>query len=177
MPSSWVDDKMHEVIEVEYGGVKVAFEPGERATGLIALQMLLQAGLVLPESSSPPSTATATSSPPSAPNVPAVLPSSPTSPTSPTSPRIGGGGGRDLEILDHGCSLGSCTHLLAELDQAGLVILQPGGKLILTAVETPEDFRHLQSRGLEEKTKRYGWENVRVLKGQMQVSFIDILCA
>lgn len=173
MPSSDNADKMEQVIEVEYSGVKVRFEPGERATGLIAVQMLVQAGLIPDDHSSEIHQGTSTVSTPFSPLHRPSLSSSASSsasisssPRSPISPSFN----RDLEILDHGCSLGSCTHLLAELNRANLVQLPPGGKLKLTADETPEDFRHQQSRGLEYKKKCYGWDNVRVMRGQMHVS-------
>lgn len=174
--SSSSTDKMEEVIEVEYGGIKITLEPEERATGLIALQMLIQAGLVpddhsfeisqgasILSSTSGSSSAQRRPSSSSAPTS-ASLPPSPRSPTSPSF-------NRDLEVLEHGCSLGSCTHLLAVLNQANLISLSPGGKLKLTANETPDDFRHLTGRGLDYKKKHFEWDNVRVLKGQMQVSF------
>lgn len=158
---------MTEVIEVEYNGLKVVFEPGERATGKLALAMLLQSGLV-PE----PSSFNNGNPPISSPVMPPLpSPISPTTPTTPTSPN----GTHDVEVLDHGCSLGSCTHLLAALYQARQLEIAAGGRLYLTAVETPEDFRHVQSKGLKEKIEMYGWDNVRVMQGEMKVSIVSQL--
>lgn len=165
MPTySWDDNKLTDTVEVQYGGVSVKFEPGERATGVIALQMLIQSGLIpdIASSDSDPTSNGASSSSSSA----MALPSPPTSPVLPGSPSFN----RDLVVLDHGCSLGSCTHLLAALNKVNLVPLPLGGQLKLTAVETPNDFRHSQSKGLDWKIKLYGYDDVRLLSGQMHVS-------
>lgn len=163
MASSWNDAKMTDSIEVEYNGLRIRLEPGERATGKLALAMLLQCGLVPEPLASSPDEPSYTTSPFSP---PLPSPMSPLTPTTPTSP----GGTHDIEVLDHGCALGSCTHILAALYQARQLPVTGGGRLYLTANETPEDFRHPQSRGLEQKIGMHGWENVRVLKGEMRVS-------
>jgi hypothetical protein len=153
-------------ITVEYGGEKMSLEPGERVSGHIALQMLLQANLLpsLDDSFSPRSSNSSSSTDKT---TAAVAGNNYLIPLSP------GGGVRaqpDLEVLDHGCALGSCTHILATLHKAGLVPLNQGGKLVLTAVETPDDFLHMEGKTLNDKVKKHEWRNVKVLQGQMNVS-------
>ncbi|KAK9893845.1 hypothetical protein P389DRAFT_109160 [Cystobasidium minutum MCA 4210] len=162
MAAAWTDSKTNGMIELEYNSLKITLEPGERATGRLALAMLVQSGL-LPELSASP---VEKEIPIASPVIPSLKspPPSPLSPTTPTSPR----GTSDLQVLDHGCALGSCTHILAAIYQARLLQVPNGGRLYLTANETPADFRHPQSRGLRQKIQMYDWDNVRLMQGEMK---------
>lgn len=170
MAAAWTDSKTNGMIELEYNSLKITLEPGERATGRLALAMLVQSGL-LPELSASP---VEKEIPIASPVIPSLKspPPSPLSPTTPTSPR----GTSDLQVLDHGCALGSCTHILAAIYQARLLQVPNGGRLYLTANETPADFRHPQSRGLRQKIQMYDWDNVRLMQGEMKVGQPRTLC-
>lgn len=149
--ASKVDDLKSKLpmLELEHNGVQISgFDPGERTSGPLALQMLIHSGLLVGGSNDDE-------------------PKSPTTPLSPHTPGLT----QDIEVLDNACSLGSCTHILACLQEKGLVNVPVGGTLRLTAMETPEDFRPFQnSSSLEQKVARNKWQNVRVMQGHMQVS-------